>query len=51
MSELQITAEKSKTLRLNSDLTQSMIPLSRGLLVRETCLLTPTECILRASKY
>lgn len=51
MSKLQITAEKSKNLTLNEDLSQSMTPLSSEQLLCEVSLLTPIEYILLASKY
>lgn len=51
MSNLQIIVEKSKTLTLNADLSQSMILFSSEQLLCEVCQLTPTEYNLIASKY
>lgn len=53
MSKLQITAEISKNLTLNVDLSQSMTPLNSEQLLCEVCmcLLTPIKYILTASKY
>lgn len=51
MSKLQITAERSKSLTLNVDLSQSMILLSSEELLCKVFTLAPTECTLVARKY
>lgn len=51
MSKLQITAQKTKSLTLSVDLSQSMILLSNEQLLCKVCPLAPNESTLVTSKY